>query len=107
MENCFMAIMKAFGTEAVRTTAYNPQKHDHVQRYNRTMAHNSDMKERRELECRSVAWVRDTFRATLLLVLSYGTHLWLSGSIYPRQISVDQASCGHTGVSGCTMSTGP
>jgi len=30
MAICFMAIMKALGTEAVRTTAYNPQKNDHV-----------------------------------------------------------------------------
>jgi len=30
MAICFMAIMKALGTEAVRTTAHNPQKNDHV-----------------------------------------------------------------------------
>jgi len=38
MSNFFIAVMKVLGTETVRTTAYHPQTHGQLERYNRTMA---------------------------------------------------------------------
>jgi len=48
------------------------------------------IRERRQVKCGSVAWVGDTFHATLQLVPTFETHLWLSGSSDPRQIPVGE-----------------
>jgi len=36
-----------------------------------------DIRERRKVKCGSVVWVGDTFHATLQLVPTFGTHLWV------------------------------
>ena len=49
-----------------------------------------------KVKCGSVAWVGDTLRAKYRLQLTFGTHLWLSGSSgQPKYRSVKTAVATH------------